>query len=41
MNSAALLRQEHQDALGKATCTVVEIVEKCIEIIDGIFEHLL
>ena len=33
MNSAALLKQERQDDLRRA--------EKCIEVDDGIFEHLL
>jgi hypothetical protein len=41
MNSAALLKQEHQDDLRRATCTVVRRVEKCIEVDGGIFEHLL
>jgi hypothetical protein len=41
MNSAALLKQEHQDNLRRATCTIVKRVEKCIEVDGGIFEHLL
>jgi hypothetical protein len=41
MNSAALLKQEHQDDLSRATRTVVKKVEKCIEVDGGIFEHLL
>jgi hypothetical protein len=41
MNSAALLKQEHQDDLRRATRTVVKRVEKCIEVDDGIFEYLL
>jgi hypothetical protein len=40
MNTAALLKQECQDDLRRATCTVVKRVEKCTEV-DGIFEHLL
>jgi len=41
MNSAAFLKQERQDDLGRATRTVVKRVEKCIEVDGGIFEHLL
>jgi len=41
MNSAALLKQERQDDPRRATRTVVERVEKCIEVDGGIFEHLL
>jgi len=41
MNSAAVIKQEHQDDLRRATRTVAKRVEKCIEIDDGIFEHLL
>ena len=41
MNSAALLKQERQDDLWRATRTIVKRVEKCIEADDGIFEHLL
>jgi len=41
MNSAALLKQEHQDDLRKATRNIVKRVEKCIEVDGGIFEHLL
>jgi hypothetical protein len=41
MNSAALIKQECQDDLRRATCTVAKRVEKCIEVDDGIFEHLL
>jgi hypothetical protein len=40
-HSAALLKQEHQDDLRRATLTVVKRVEKCIEVDGGIFEHLL
>ena len=40
MNSAALLKQEYQDDLRRATCTVVKRVEKCLEVDGGIFEHL-
>jgi len=41
MNSAALIKQEHQDDLRRAKCTVVKRVEKYIEVDGGIFEHLL
>jgi hypothetical protein len=41
MNSAALIKQEHQDDLRRATRTVAKRVEKCIEFDGGIFEHLL
>jgi hypothetical protein len=41
MNSAALLNQERQDDLRRAMRTIVKRVEKCIEVNDGIFEHLL
>jgi len=41
MNSAALIKQEHQDNLRRATRTVAKRVEKCIEVDGGIFEHLL
>ena len=41
MNSAALIKQEHQDDLRRATYTIAKRVEKCIEVDGGIFEHLL
>jgi hypothetical protein len=41
MNSAALIKQEHQDNLRNAKRTVAKIVEKCTEVDSGIFEHLL
>jgi len=41
MNSAALIKQERQDDLRRATRTVAQRVEKCIEVNGGIFEHLL
>ena len=41
MNSAALIKQERQDDLRRATRTVAKRVEKCIEVNGGIFEHLL
>jgi hypothetical protein len=41
MNSAALIRQEHQDDLRRAKRTVARRVEKCIEVDGGIFKHLL
>jgi hypothetical protein len=37
MNSAALLKQERQDDLRRATCTIVKRVEKCIEVDGGNF----
>jgi len=36
MNSAALIKQERQDDLRRATRTIAKRVEKCIEV-DGIF----
>jgi len=41
MNSAALITQECQDDLRRATRTVAERVEKCIDVDSGIFEHLI
>jgi len=41
MNSTALIKQERQDDLRRATRTIAKRVEKCIEVDDGIFEHLL
>ena len=41
MNSAALIKQEHQDNLRRATRTIARRVEKCVEVGGGIFEHLL
>jgi len=41
MNSAALIKQERQDDLKRATRTVAKRVERCIEVDCGIFEHLL
>jgi hypothetical protein len=41
VNSAALLKQERQDDLRRATRTIVKRVEKCNEVDGGIFEHLL
>jgi len=41
MNSAAVTKQERQDDLRRATRTVANLVEKCIEVDGGIFEHLL
>ena len=32
MNSAAVIKQEHQDDLRRATLTVAKRVEKCIEV---------
>jgi hypothetical protein len=41
MNSAALIKQERQDDIRRATRTVAKRVEKCTEVDGGIFEHLL
>ena len=41
MNSAALIKQERQDDLRRATRTIARRSEKCIEVDGGIFEHLL
>ena len=41
MNSAALIKQESQDDLRRATHTIAKRVEKCIEVDGGIFEHLI
>jgi len=41
MNTAALIKQERQDDLRRATRTIARRVEKCIEVDGGIFEHLL
>jgi len=41
MNSAALIKQELQDDLRRAKCTVAKRDVKCIEVNFGIFEHLL
>jgi hypothetical protein len=40
MNSAALLKQERQDNLRRATRSIVNKVEKCTAVNGGIFEHL-
>ena len=41
MNSAALMKQERQDDVRRATRTIARRVEKCIEVVGGIFEHLV
>jgi len=41
MNSAALIKQERQDELRRATRTVAKRVEKCFEFDGEIFEHIL
>jgi hypothetical protein len=41
MHSAALIKQERQNDLRRATLTVAKRVEKRIEFDGGIFEHLL
>ena len=40
MNSAALIQQERQDDLRRATRAVAKRVEKCVEVAGGIFEQL-
>jgi phosphomevalonate kinase len=37
MNSAALIKQEHQDDLRRNIRTIAKSVEKCIEVDGGIF----
>jgi len=37
MNSAALIKQERQDDLRRATRSIAKRVEKCIEVDGGIF----
>ena len=41
MNSAALIKQERQDHLRRATRTVAKRVDNCNEVDGGIFEQLL
>jgi len=41
MNSAALIKQERQDDLCRATHTIAKRGEKCTEVDGGIFEHSL
>jgi len=41
MDSAALIQQERQDDLRRATRAVAKRVENCIEVVGGIFEQLL
>jgi len=41
LNSAALIKQERQDDLRRATRAIASGVEKCIEVGGGIFENLL
>ena len=41
MNSAALIKQERQDDLRRATRTIAKRVENCTKVDDGFFEHLL
>ena len=41
MNSAALIKQERQDDLRRATHTIAKRAEECIEVNGGIFEPLL
>jgi hypothetical protein len=40
MNSAAIIKQERQDDLRRATRTVAKRVEKCTEVDGGIFRTL-
>ena len=37
MISAALIKQEHQDDIRIATCTIAKRVEKCIEVDGRVF----
>jgi len=39
MSSTALIKQERQDDLRRATRTVAKRAEKCIDVDGGIFEH--
>jgi len=41
VNSVAIIKQERQDDLRRATRTIAKRVEKCVEVDGGIFEHLL
>ena len=41
VNIAALIKQERQGVLRRATRTNAKKVEKCIDVDGGIFEHLL
>jgi len=41
MNSAALIKEERQDDLRRATRTIAKRLEKCIEVDGEICEHLL
>jgi hypothetical protein len=41
MSSAALIKQEYQDDLRRATRSIAKRFEKCIEVDGGIFGHLL
>jgi hypothetical protein len=41
MNSAALINQERQDDLRRATRTIAKRAEKCTEVERWIFEQLL
>jgi len=39
VNSAAVIKQERQDDLSRATRTVAKRGEKCVDVGGGIFEH--
>jgi hypothetical protein len=41
ITSAALVKQERQDDLRRATRTITKRVGKCVEVDDRIFEHLI
>jgi len=41
LHSAAVIKQERQDDLRRATFTIAKRVEGCIEVDGGIFERLL
>ena len=40
-NSAALIKQERQDNLRRATRAIAKRNENCIEVDGGVFEHIL
>ena len=41
MNSAALIKQERQEDLRRATRAIAKRNENCIEVDGGVFEHIL
>jgi hypothetical protein len=40
MNSVAIIKQKRQDDLRRAARIIAKVVEKCIEVDGGTFEHL-